>query len=127
MINFLKENISPQGLKTILTMWILFAIGIASCEYAYADNIIDITQVGDGIKVDIEQIGQNNKVRHWNTLSHTSGGDLQGDGLELIVRQKNNVNSNLNLAVFDINGQWNDVAVGQGYEGTVLYDWAPNW
>lgn len=126
-IQRLKEEISPQGFKTILTMWILFAIGIAGCEFAYADNIIDITQVGDGAKINFEQSGQNNEIRHWNTLYHTSGGDLQGDGLELIVRQKNTENSNLNLVVLDINGQWNDVAVGQGYAGTVLYDWAPNW
>ena len=70
MIKFLKENTTPQGIKTILTMWILFAIGIAGCEYAYADNIIDITQVGDGVKIDFEQSGQNNEIRHWNTLYH---------------------------------------------------------
>ena len=91
-IQRLKEEISPQGFKTILTMWILFAIGIAGCEFAYADNIIDITQVGDGAKINFEQSGQNNEIRHWNTLYHTSGGDLQGDGLELIVRQKNTEN-----------------------------------
>ena len=31
MIKFLKENTSPQGIKTIVTMWILFAIGIGGC------------------------------------------------------------------------------------------------
>ena len=62
MIKFLKENTSPQGIKTIVTMWILFAIGIGGCEYAYADNEIYITQSGEGTKLFIEQEGKDNKV-----------------------------------------------------------------
>ena len=61
-IQRIKEEISPQGLKTIITMWILFSIGIASCEYAYADNEIYITQSGEGTKLFIEQEGKDNKV-----------------------------------------------------------------
>ena len=59
-IQLIKEEISPQGFKTILTMWILFAFGIAGCEYAFADNEIYIIQSGEGTKLFVEQEGKDN-------------------------------------------------------------------
>ena len=83
-IQRIKEEISPQGLKTIITMWILFSIGIASCEYAYADNEIYIDQSGATANIDLEQLGSGNIMGGLNSVAGTLTA-LDLDGLNLTL------------------------------------------
>ena len=150
MIKFLKENTSPQGIKTIITMWILFAIGIAGCEYAYADNEIYITQSGEGTKLFIEQEGKDNKVDfsmqhqgnevkiiqhghnnkvsygHWGRLS---SGDIDGtfnnlDFAQICGRGSLCKESHIGLHIY---GDDNNVRWGQGYILSSLNDTTFAW
>tara|TARA_B100000941_G_scaffold122580_1_gene86316 strand:- start:878 stop:1723 length:846 start_codon:yes stop_codon:yes gene_type:complete len=149
-IQRIKEEISPQGLKTIITMWILFSIGIASCEYAYADNEIYITQSGEGTKLFIEQEGKDNKVDfsmqhqgnevkiiqhghnnkvsygHWGSLS---SGDIDGtfnnlDFAQICGRGSLCKESHIGLHIY---GDDNNVRWGQGYILSSLNDTTFAW
>lgn len=138
MIKFLRENTSPQGIKTIVTMWILFAFAIGGCEYVYADNEVYITQSGEGTKLFIEQEGKDNKVDfsmqhqgnevkiiqhghnnkiaygHWGSLT---SGDIDGtfnslDFAQICGRGSSCKESDIGLHIY---GDNNSIRWGQGY------------
>ena len=94
----------------LTTLLIFFSLS----SFAYADNIVSITQIGDDLEVNISQIGKNNTITKniW-TVSH----DWEGDDNEFDLRQKNTVpnNNQTNYMGFHILGDNNTVKVGQGY------------
>ena len=94
----------------LITLLLFFSLS----SFAYADNIVSITQIGDDLEVNISQIGKNNTITKniW-TVSH----DWEGDDNEFDLRQKNTVpnNNQTNYMGFHILGDNNTVKVGQGY------------
>ena len=59
----------------LITLLLFFSLS----SFAYADNIVSITQIGDDLDLSISQIGKNNTITKniW-TVSY----DLQGDNNE---------------------------------------------
>ena len=95
-------------MTSIITLLLLSLSSIA-----YADNKVHITQIGDGLDVNISQTGNNNTITKniW-----TVPADWEGDDNTFDLRQKNTTNNNQsNYMGFHIDGDSNTVKVGQGY------------
>ena len=113
---------------TALSIWVLYLV--FACQPAKADNEIYVTQTGDNLRLEYEQLGDNNKIDtvlsgyqldtailqegNRNQVLNKSQG-ITGDYNQVVVEQWNNTNStDINKIWIDIDGDSNAVDVGQG-------------
>jgi hypothetical protein len=113
---------------TALSIWVLYLV--VACQPANADNEIYVTQTGDNLRLEYEQLGDNNKIDtvlsgyqldtailqegDRNQVLRKSQG-ISGDYNQVVVEQWNNSTStDYNRIWIDIDGDNNGVDVGQG-------------
>ena len=106
------------------------ALVVVSCQPANADNEIYLTQSGNNAAINLEQLGDNNKIDtvahgyqldftvlqegHRNQVLRKDQG-INGDNNQVVVEQWNNSTStDYNKIWVDIDGDNNAVDVGQG-------------
>jgi hypothetical protein len=111
-----------------LSIWVLYLV--VACQPAKADNEIYVTQTGDNLRLEYQQLGDNNKIDtvlsgyqldtailqegDRNQVLRKSQG-ISGDYNQVVVEQWNNSTStDYNRIWIDIDGDNNGVDVGQG-------------
>ena len=121
---------------TALSIWVLYLV--FACQPAKADNEIYVTQTGDNLRLEYEQLGDNNKIDtvlsgyqldtailqegDRNEVLRKSQG-ISGDYNQVVVEQWNNVTStDSNKIYIDVAGDSNGIDVGQGCK--FLYSWS---
>jgi len=113
---------------TAISIWVVYLV--VACQPANADNEIYVTQTGDNLRLEYQQLGDNNKIDtvlsgyqldtailqegDRNEVLRKSQG-ISGDYNQVVVEQWNNsVSTDYNRIWIDIDGDSNAVDVGQG-------------
>ena len=136
------EKIQEYSIRMLIAvgivMWpIILLVGIFGfiSEASADDNVISIKQSGDNFTLTIDQVGYFNNIEMHNQSyvdsegnSWLFSGEINGGDNTLIFRQNNQNGSYENvISIGEIEGQGNDVKIGQGYDinssGSFFYDY----
>lgn len=87
----------------------LIIIGMLVIPMSYADNEISIEQTGDGLDLNIEQVGANNTFGMLDANSY-----ITATNLDLQIKQYNFTGTENKIFIDELSGSGNTIKLGQG-------------